>query len=159
MRLLKRFIALVLIILFSTTLFAQTSASSAKTTTSPSTIAIPYGPFEFPEWQKDLRRAEIIAAGSLPFVTIMTKMGYGIYRYYANDKDAAYAPWPFSNKDTAIELSESDQKRIFFTAVGISLGVAIVDYGFKIVRRTVRNNKAKRAERDRYDPIVITPLD
>jgi hypothetical protein len=153
------YLALTFVIFLPSAIFPQTASSSSSTAGATSTVAVPYGPFEFPEWQKDLRRAEIIAAGSLPFVTIMTKMGYGIYRYYSNDQNKAYAPWPFKDKETAIELSESDQKSIFFAAVGISIGVAVVDYGFKFVRRAVRNNRARRDERDRYDPIVITPLD
>jgi len=119
---------------------------------------IPYAGDEFYSWQKDLRRAEIITFGSLPFVTFMASIYFDIYRYYDNDKEEGYKPWPFKKSDTAIALTEDEQKRLVAVSAGIALGVAAFDYGFRAIRRAIRNAKADRLNQLKYDPIKIEPI-
>ena len=120
-------------------------------------VPVPYGPAEFPEWQKDLRRAEILSFGALPFITFLASIYYDVYRYIDNDSDERYLPWPMKKTDIAIPLTEDEQKNIFYTSAGISVGVALFDYGFRFVMRTIRGSKAEKLNRSAGEPIRIEP--
>lgn len=121
-------------------------------------VAVPYDPEEFPTWQKDLRRAEIIAFGSLPFVTFTSSIYYDVYRYYDHGQDEAYKPWPFKNKNTAIALSEEEQKKILLASICVSVGVALFDYGFRAIRRGIRNRRIDKENELEVNPIEIEPI-
>ncbi len=105
---------------------------------------VPYGPTEFPQWQKDLRRAEILSFGALPFVTFSASIYYDVYRYFSHDRDEGYLPWPFKDSNTAVALTESEQMRIFVSAAGISVGVALFDFGYRAITREMRLRKLER---------------
>ncbi len=120
---------------------------------------VPYGPAEFPPWQKDLRRAEILSFGALPFVTFMASIYFDVYRYADNRGDEGYLPWPFKKSAVAVPLTEREQKNIFLASAGISVGVALFDYGFRYIKRHIRAEKAEKADRQRIEPIVIVPLE
>lgn len=119
----------------------------------------PYEKEEFPQWLKDLRRAEIITFGSLPFVTFSASIYYDVYRYYDHDKQSGYEPWPFKKGSTAVALSEDEQKKILAVSACVSVGVALVDFGFRAVRRAIRERKAEREHQLEVDPITIEPVD
>jgi hypothetical protein len=149
----KRFAAFILASLFSLSTYADTAAATA---TTPE--AVPYGPTEFPQWQKDLRRAEIISFGALPFVTFFASIYYDVYRYYSHDQESGYLPWPFKNNDTAVALSEDEQKKIVLYSAGISVGVALFDFGYRQISREIRMRKAERENEDKNSPIQIEPV-
>lgn len=140
----------------STSTSASSTATNSGTDTAP--VPVPYDPNEFSTWQKDLRRAEIISFGSLPFVTFMASIYYDVYRYYEHGQQSAYRPWPFKDNDTAIATSEDSQKSIILMSVGISLGVALFDYGFRAIRREIRNKKAEKEHQLAPEPIKIEPV-
>lgn len=149
----KRFAAFVLAILFSLSLYADTTTSSGSSgSTTPE--AVPYGPAEFPQWQKDLRRAEIISFGALPFVTFFASIYYDVYRYYSHNQDEGYLPWPFKKSDSIAE-SEEEQKKIVLYSAGISIGVALFDFGYRAITREIRIRKAERENRETDNPIQI----
>jgi hypothetical protein len=135
--------------------FLFVSTLSAADTSTP--VAVPYGPAEFPDWQKDLRRAEIISFGSLPFVTFFASIYYEVFRYYTHDQQEGYLPWIFKDSDTAIEMSEDEQKMIILTSAGISVGVAVVDFSWRTIRRAIINRRAER-ESAGVEPIRIEPI-
>ncbi len=118
----------------------------------------PYGTAEFPQWQKDLRRAEIIAFGTLPFVTFLSSVGFEVYRYQAHGYADAYKPWPIKDSNTAIALSEGEQVKILMISAGISIGSAVFDYGFRAIMRALRANALDRHNREIPDPIQIMPV-
>jgi hypothetical protein len=120
---------------------------------------VPYEKDEFPDWIKDIRRAEIISFGSLPFVTFFSSIYYDVYRYYDHDQDSRYKPWPFKDSESAVGLSEDEQKRLVLVSAGIAVGVAVFDYGFRAIRRAIRNKKAEREHQLVVDPITIEPLE
>lgn len=123
------------------------------------TEAVPYSPDEFQPWQKDLRRAEIIAFGSLPFVTFMTSLGYDVFRYYTHNQRDEYLPWPLKDNDIAEPLSQDEQKRILLISVGISVGVALFDFGYRALKRHIRQSRQDRNNREEQRNIVIEELD
>ncbi|HRR02352.1 MAG TPA: hypothetical protein P5286_05580 [Treponemataceae bacterium] len=151
----KRGIALVLtFVLVTGFLPAQTT-----TTNDSGTEPVPYEKDEFPSWQSDIRRAEIIAFGSLPFVTFMTSLTYDIYRYIDHDQQDEYLPWPMKEKEIAEPLSEDDQKKILLISVGVAIGVALFDYGFRAIRRHIRQSRQERRNREAQPVIIIEEID
>lgn len=125
-------------------------------TTTP--VAEPYGKDEFPAWLSDIRRAEIISFGIFPFATFFTSTYYGYYRYYQHDQAAGYEPWPLTNSETAIPLTEDEQMQIVLVSAAISVGGAVIDYGVRTVIRLIREIQANRHNDSIPDPIRIEPV-
>ena len=103
---------------------------------------------ELPSWVKDLRRAEIVTLGSLPFTTLGATLAYSLYRYGANDFKPAYIPNPFPLSSTETKLSTDEQIGIIATAAGISLAVGITDF---IVMQVKHSRKKKALEKIREE--------
>lgn len=111
----------------------------------------PYGAEEFKQWQKDLRRFEIITFGALPFVSLLSFWAYDIGRSIAHKGDPAYNPWPLKDAKIAVKLTEKEQLGVFLTAVGISLGVAIIDLTYRSIKRA----NAKKLEKKNEEPAIL----
>lgn len=116
--------------------FAQSSARE-KINREPE----PYGIDEFQTWQKDLRRFEIISFGALPFVTLLSFWSYDIIRSIQHRGDPAYNAWPLKRNDIAKPLTEDEQKKVFFAALGISVGVALIDFSYRAIKREIERKK------------------
>ena len=116
----------------------------------------PYGAEEFKQWQKDLRRFEIITFGALPFVSLLSFWAYDIGRSIAHKGDPAYNPWPIKDAKVAVSLTEKEQLGIFLTAVGISLGVAIIDLTYRSIKRA---NAKKLEEKNEEEAILLIPIE
>lgn len=141
------------VILFLVLLF------SAYTAEPDTAEPVPYNPDEFKPWQNDLRRAEIIAFGSLPFVTFMTSLGYDVYRYYSHNQREEYLPWPMKKNEIAEPLSQDEQKRILLISAGISVGVALFDFGYRALKRHIRQSRQDRQNQEARRNIVIEEID
>ncbi|XTB05111.1 hypothetical protein KP614_09200 [Treponema denticola] len=116
----------------------------------------PYGAEEFKQWQKDLRRFEIITFGALPFVSLLSFWAYDIGRSIAHKGDPAYNPWPLKDAKIAVKLTEKEQLGVFLTAVGISLGVAIIDITYRSIKRA---NAKKLEEKNEEPAILLIPIE
>ena len=103
---------------------------------------------ELPSWAKDLRRAEIVTLGSLPFTTLGATLAYSLYRYGANDFNPAYIPNPFPLSSTEARLSTDEQIGIIVTAAGLSLAVGITDF---IVMQVKHSRQKKALEKIREE--------
>lgn len=125
-------------------------------TTTP--VAEPYGKEEFPAWISDIRRAEIISFGIFPFATFFTSTYYGYYRYFQHDQASGYEPWPLTNSETAIALTEDEQMQIVLVSAAVSVGGAIIDYGVRTVIRLIRESQANRHNDSIPDPIRIESI-
>lgn len=139
------------------TLFPLAAQQGSAGTTARSEPE-PYVAQEFPPWLLDLRRAEIISLGALPFVTFMSSIYYDVYRYYDNGQDEGYLPWPMKKKDIAVPLSEREQKNLFMASLGISVSVAAIDYFWRFVTRSLKDRKAAADRETGPRPIVIEPI-
>jgi len=141
---------LLLICVFSTMVvtpvFSQQGGTKSQTAPAQTTPA-PYQKDEFPAWLLDLRRADIVAFGSLPFMVFFTTFAVDSYRFYSNDWDRRYAPWPLKAPG-AIEMDENQRIASFTVAAGLSVLVAVADYF--IVQH-------KRARQRETAPPVLTP--
>ncbi len=119
----------------------------------------PYGVDEFTTWQKELRRFEIISFGAMPFVSLLTFWSYDIIRSIKHKGDPAYNPWPVKKPEIAKPLTEDEQKKIFGAIVGISIGVALIDFSYRAIKRAVNRKKIKAIKAGEEDVIKLIPLD
>ena len=112
------------------------AADSSKT-------PLPYSDNEFPQGLKDLRRFEIIALGSMPFVTLDVNIAYSLGKPVFNCMQSGdWSNYSFQNPLTASSNYSKDEiAGVIWTSVGICVGIAITDYVINLIRR---NNK-KRA--------------
>ena len=90
---------------------------------------------EFPQWARDLRRAEIIFFGSIPFTVFFTMISIDTYRWSTNGWDTRYAPWPIKAAG-AVPMDMSQQILTFAIGFSAAVGVAIADH---IILRIKRN--------------------
>lgn len=141
-------------LIFFVSLFSVFSiyADDSKVSRTPD----PYGAEEFKQWQKDLRRFEIITFGALPFVSLLSFWAYDISRSIIHKGDPAYNPWPIKDAKIAVKLTEKEQRNIFFTAIGISLAVAVIDLTYRSIKRA---NEKKLEQQNEDAAIVLIPLE
>ena len=135
----KKFISILLLISFSSLLFANS--------TSPE----PYGEDEFPDWANYLRRYEVITLGSLPFTTMTVTTIYTLYRYIDNDFDKNYIPNPLALTSSAANLDSDEQKLILLTAIGTSIVAGTVD----LIIHVIKKEKAKKKNAQIFERDVI----
>lgn len=129
----KKIISLILmLIIVSNFMFAQTTS---KTTPEP------YTQEEFPGWVHDLRRAEIVTLGSLPFTTLLVTLGYQVYRYVDNDFSSTYFPNPLAKSSTAANLDEDEQIGILVSGLSLSLAVGLTDIIVNIIKRKKESDR------------------
>ncbi len=125
-RLLHRLVAVAVLAAMAVTVPAQTVTGPVVPD------AEPYEEEEFPQWARDLRRAEIIGFGSLPITLLASRLVYGFGRFLfasiaAGEIDPNYLP-PLFAPPGAVPLSRSDNVRIVIGAASISAVIAIIDY-------------------------------
>lgn len=118
---------------------------------------VPYTKEEFPLWQRELRRFEILSFGALPFVTLLSFWGYDMIRAAKHPKDPAYYPWPLKKADKAVALTEKEQLNVFLTAAGISVTIALIDITYRAIKRAVVKKRLERENAFTEDPIQFTP--
>ena len=122
---------------------------------SKDTTPAPYTDDEFPQFMKDLRRAEIISFGALPFVTLTSTIVYSSARYAQHGFDSEYFPNPFAKASASNGYSTAEQAGILLTSAGISVGIGLTDLLVSVIRRKAAKKKLERKEKA---PIVVTPI-
>ena len=119
---------------------------------------VPYTKEEFPLWQRELRRFEILSFGALPFVTLLSFWGYDMIRAAKHPKDPGYYPWPLKKADKAVALTEKEQLNVFLTAAGISVTIALIDITYRAIKRSAAKKRLERENAFTEDPIQFTPI-
>ena len=119
------------------------------------TTPVPYTDDEFPQFMKDLRRAEIVSFGALPFVTLTSTIVYSSARYAQHGFDSEYFPNPFAKASASNGYSTAEQAGILLTSAGISVGIGLTDLLVSVIRRKAAKKKLERKEKA---PIVVTPI-
>jgi len=111
-------------------------------------VPVPYAPEEFPAWAHELRRAEIVFFGSLPFSFFFTFEAYDTGKYLVvgfaqgfDDPKVPPPPWPFrAGSEIAAHYTAAEKGWLIASALTVSLGVSVVDY-------LIRHRPAKREDR------------
>lgn len=137
-----RLISILLIISMCCSLFGTQPVN-----TGPTIKIDPYKKeSETPSWLKNLRRAEIVSLGSLPFTTLSVSLGYSVIRGLGNGFATGF-PNPFAKDKN--NFSSDEQLGIFLTSLGISLLIGVTDYivsSVKDKRNETQQNKEKAEE-------------
>lgn len=149
----RRLVALAASLMFISLMpFASMPLAAAE----PTVTIEPYTKDEFPGWLQDLRRAEIVSLGSLPFVTLGVTLGYSLYRYFSHGMDSNYFPNPFAKSSSAASLTTDEQLGILFTSLGVAAVVGVTDFTISSIQRHQR----KKVEiQQNSEGIEIIPLD
>jgi hypothetical protein len=93
-----------------------------------------YSPDEFTEFEKDLRRAEIVFFGSLPFTFLFSTVGYDLGRYvgkgiqfgFDSNQAETYAPLFFAPAGKP-EFTQEELLGLFVSSLVLSMVVTIID--------------------------------
>ena len=117
------------------------ACSAANAAAEAEHVPEPYAPNEFPTWSQDLRRAEIVFFGSLPFSLFFTFEAYDIGKFALSGFDTLLSPWPLrSGAEIWAGYSASEKGWLIASALTVSLGVAVADY-------LIAHRPAKREDR------------
>jgi len=84
----------------------------------------PYTEEEFPDWLEALRRAEIIAFGSLPFTFAFSFLAYDVFRYIYHGFDQSYLPIGSPNPEP---YTATENLGVVLAAGAGSIIIAVVD--------------------------------
>ena len=106
---------------------------------------------ETPSWLKNLRRAEIVSLGSLPFTTLSTTLGYSLIKGFSNGFRDGF-PNPMAKDKNAFNSNE--QLGIFFTSLGISVLIGLIDYGVS-TWKDKNEEKQQKVSKEEQDRAVI----
>jgi hypothetical protein len=80
-----------------------------------------------PQWLKDLRRAEIISFGTIPFTIFFSSFFMDLYRSGSHGWDSRYLPWPLKSAG-AVSMTANEQRAMFAIAISSSLVLALTDH-------------------------------
>lgn len=114
----------------------------------------PYAEDEFPGFLDDLRRAEVITLGAMPFVTFNATLGYSFGKFAFNNFDPSYFVNPFAQSSES-SFSTDEQIGLILTSLGISLCIGITD----LIVNSVKRNNAKKIKTNDKSPIKINPIE
>ena len=143
--------------LFALLVFVSLFKAYSQTTTSDAGMtSTQFDMSGFPRWAKDLRRGEIVAFGSFPFMYFFANFGYDTYRWSNNGNDMRYAPWPFNSAGT-VEKNMNEKIITLGIAVGGSVLIALVDHGIMRYKR-YRIEKEQRNLPEGSPVIIRRPL-
>jgi hypothetical protein len=106
----------------------------------------------FPQWSKDLRRAEIIAFGSFPFSVFFVTTAMDLYRSYTHDWDPLYRPWPFKPAG-AVAMTTDEHLTVLGAAAAASAFIALADHVLLRIKR--RGAERAGAALPPGSPIII----
>ncbi|MDR0663308.1 MAG: hypothetical protein LBF80_04415 [Spirochaetaceae bacterium] len=110
----------------------------------------------FPQWSKDLRRAEIVAFGTIPFSWLVSTTIIDISRTIAHNGSRDYWPWPLKPSGAPV-MTSSDYVSVIGLALGISVTAAIVDH--IIVKYKRRKAEILEQQNLPREPVIIrTPI-
>jgi hypothetical protein len=125
-------------------LYSQSSSTSAGMTSTQFDMS------GFPLWAKDLRRGEIVAFGSFPFMYFFANFGFDTYCWLNHGNDMRYAPWPLNSAGTVGKTTDEKIMTLGIAAGGAVL-IALIDYG-------IMRYKRSRLEREQLNLPDGTPI-
>ncbi|MDR2658417.1 MAG: hypothetical protein LBC27_00290 [Spirochaetaceae bacterium] len=107
---------------------------------------------QFPQWSKDLRRAEIVAFGTIPFSWLISTVAVDISRTIKHNGDSQYLPWPLKPAGAPAMTNDDFIFSIVLT-LGISALAAVVDH--IIIKYKRKQAEAIRLNKSPQEPIII----
>lgn len=102
---------------------------------------VPYERSEFPEWAHALRRAEVMAIGSLPLTLFGVRLLYDFTRYAAHGFAPEVRPFPFRPIGGGPTLTETEMLGIVIGAAALSVAIALIDADMRLVAPNDRQER------------------
>ncbi|GHV81384.1 hypothetical protein AGMMS49944_31750 [Spirochaetia bacterium] len=112
----------------------QSSAATKATSVSTNSKTAISEKSEFPQWVRDLRRAEIVAFGIFPFAMFVSTFSVDTIRYFNHNQNLQYAPWPFKSAG-AVEMTTDEHKLVLGAAIIGSVTLALTDFLIVLIKR------------------------
>jgi hypothetical protein len=119
--------ALLLVVLCASTAYSQSSSIAPAKAAEPQKSV-------FPQWARDLRRAEIVAFGAFPFMMLFASVAVDTYRASNHNWDSRYYPWPLKPAG-AIEMNRDEHILTLEIAIAGSLVIALADHLILQIKR------------------------
>ena len=94
---------------------------------------VPYERSEFPDWAHALRRAEVVAIGSLPLTLFGVRLLYDFTRYVAYGFAPEVRPFPLRPIGGGPALTETEMLGIVIGAAALSIAIALIDADMRAV--------------------------
>ncbi len=125
----------------------------------------PYRQGEFPEWAEDLRRAEIVAVGTIPFTFLVSSIFFDTYRYIdkasTGSADALqYAPFfigVFNPNVAKLPYTSDDIVTLFVSSIIFSAVLAVVDNLILNEQRERLRKEVAEIKRRENQAMVVVP--
>jgi len=144
------------ILLFFLLVISLSRLLAQTTPNDPSMSATQFDMKGSPQWAKDLRRAEIVAFGSFPFMYLFANLGVDSYRFFREGRDFDYAPWPFTSAGGK-DKEPWEKGLTLGIAAGGAVLIAVIDYGIELHKRNKKQKEIMSLPEG--TPIIIrTPL-
>lgn len=86
---------------------------------------VEYSEDEFPNWLNQLRRAEILFAGSIPFTILLANAGYGLYGIIESGIVESYSIEDFTESSG---LTDDERYDILKISLSLSGAIALADF-------------------------------
>ncbi len=115
----------------------------------------PYTKDEFPGFMHDLRRAEIITLGAMPFITFNVTLGYSFTNFAIHDFNSSYFVNPFANSSDDNAFQSNEQVAIIVTSLCLSAGIGLTDF---IVHSAKRSHARRKLRNQKNGPVDISPI-
>ena len=113
----------------------QGGGSQAESPAGALSDPVPYERSEFPEWAHALRRAEVVAIGSLPLTLFGVRLLYDFTRYTAHGFAPEVRPFPFRPIGGGAGLTETEMLGIVIGAAALSVAIALIDADMHRIER------------------------
>jgi hypothetical protein len=133
------------------------SASSSPQTLAPNILPDTQDSSEFPLWARDLRRGEIVAFGSFPFTIFVSTFAMDTMRYFRNDRDSRYLPWPLKGPG-AIEMTRKEREKTLIIAAAASVAIAAIDFTIVHIKRNRERERIERQAGGGITGIIRSPI-
>jgi hypothetical protein len=127
--------------------FVVLCAVSAEAVFSQTTI-VQEPEYHYPQWAMDIRRAEVVAFGTIPFTWLIATTVVDLYRSSQQNWDERYLPWPAKSAG-AVPMTNDEYLTCIGLTAGLSVGLALVDLIIVNVKRhkaEVRSAQLPRGE-------------
>lgn len=129
----SRLVAALLIAAVAGAAWGQESAGAGTDRAAALLEPVPYERSEFPDWAHALRRAEVVAIGSLPLTLFGVRLLYDYTRYVAHGFAPEVRPFPFRPIGGGATLTETEMLGIVIGAAALSVAIALIDADMRVV--------------------------
>lgn len=111
---------------------------------------------ELPLWISDIRRAEVITFGSIPFTMLGVSLVTSIIQWGESGFDPNGFPNPLDTSPDTANFSQDEIWRNVGIAAGISLGIGLTDFIVQMVRRA--KAKKRLVDATYLENVTVTPI-